>query len=87
MPRRIKLEPHLSPEELVARYGSAKNGVERSHYQIIWLLTTDKTTREVAEITGYSRAWLYDLVKSYNLQGAKALGDIRQHNRGTQALT
>ncbi len=51
MPRRIKLEPHLTPEELERGYRSAKSGILRSHYHIIWLLSQGKTTLEVSEIT------------------------------------
>lgn len=33
-------------------------------------------------MTGYSRAWIYEVVRSYNRQGPDALGDQRQHNQG-----
>lgn len=39
-------------------------------------------TEEVAEVTGYSRDWIYELVRSYNRLGVEALGDLRKHNRG-----
>ena len=62
MPKRITLEPHLSPDELQSRYRQASDPVERSHYQIIWLLASGKSPREVAAVTGYSRHWIYELV-------------------------
>jgi hypothetical protein len=44
MPKRLTIEPHLSIKELENRYRAAKNPVERSHYQIVWLLAQGKTT-------------------------------------------
>ena len=52
MPKKIKLLPHLSAEELENRYPSAKDPVERTHYQIVWLIARGKSTSEVMEATG-----------------------------------
>ena len=82
MPKRIKITPHLSTDELEKRYRQATNAIERSHYQIIWLLAQERSTKEVAEVTGYSRDWIYELVRSYNQLGVGALGDLRRHNPG-----
>ena len=60
--------------------------MERSHYQIIWLLAQGKRSNEVAQITGYSRSWTYELVWSYNRLGPKALGDKRHDNPGAKPL-
>lgn len=45
------------------------------------------------EITGYSRTWMYALVKRYNELGVEGLGDAfgglrlrRESNQGTQPL-
>lgn len=86
MPKRVQITAHLSLEELEQRYRQAKDGVERSHYQIIWLLAQGKRTEEVAALTGYSRGWIYELVWGYNRQGPASLGDHRHHNRGVQPL-
>jgi len=48
MPRRITIQPRLSLEELENRYRQAKDPVERSHYQIIWLLAQGRPSEEVA---------------------------------------
>ncbi len=48
MPKRISIEPHLSIEELEQRYRQGKDPIERSHYQIIWLLAQGRTSEEVA---------------------------------------
>lgn len=82
MPKKIKLLPHLSTEELEDRYRSAKDSVERSHYQIVWLIARGKTTTEVMEATGYGRTWIQKLSRRYNEGGPQALGDKRHHNPG-----
>lgn len=82
MPKRIQLERHLAVEELERRYRAARDGVERSHYQIIWLLSAGRSTGEVMEVTGYSRRWIQELARRYNQAGTQALGDSRHHNPG-----
>jgi transposase len=86
MPKRIIIEPHLTHEELEARYRRAKDSVERSHYQIIWLLAQGRPSEEVASITGYSRSWIYELVWGYNRVGPETLGDKRHDLPGAEPL-
>lgn len=86
MPKRITIASHLSLEELERRYRQAKEPIERSHYQIIWLLASDRRTEDVAAITGYSRNWIYELVWGYNRIGPGTLGDGRQDNPGAAPL-
>ena len=52
MAKRITIQPHLSLDELEIRYRGAKDPIERSHYQIIWLLACGRPTEEVADVTG-----------------------------------
>ena len=87
MPKTIKLEPHLSSEELENRYRKAKDPVLRSHYQILWLISEGKTTTRVIEATGYSRGWIHQLARRYNEGGPKALGDHRHQNPGGRDRT
>ncbi|EKD06378.1 hypothetical protein SPLC1_S543230 [Arthrospira platensis C1] len=86
MPRRISIAPHLSTEELGRADHQAQEGLESRQYQIIWLLAKGKTTEEVQEITGYSRIWIYELVKRYNQLGLKGLGARRKGNPGHPPL-
>jgi len=86
MPRQITLVPHLSSDELYQRYRSASEPRQRSHYQIIWLLSVGKKTKEVASVTGYSLNWIYELVRGYNHLGAESLGDKRCENPGRKSL-
>ncbi|NEQ15515.1 MAG: IS630 family transposase [Moorea sp. SIO3E2] len=82
MPKRLTISPHLTIDELEQGYRQAKTVTERSHYQILWLLAKGNKSEEVAAVTGYSRSWIYELVRSYNHLGNEALGDLRRHNRG-----
>ena len=82
MPKTLRLEEHLTDEELGRRYRKAKNPVLRSHYQIVWLLSGGKTTREVVEATGYSTNWVRQVARRYNEGGPEGLGDRRHRNRG-----
>lgn len=84
MPRRTQLQPHLSLSELETRYRQAHDPVERSHFQILWLLAQGKTQAQVGEVTGYSRRWISRLVARYNADGPQALADQRHHNPGGQ---
>ncbi len=86
MPRRITIQPCLSLDELETRYRQAKDPVERSHYQIIWLLAQGRPSEEVASITGYSRSWIYELVWGYNRIGPDTLGDKRHEHPGAEPL-
>lgn len=86
MPKYIKLKDHLKVSEIERRYRATADGVERSHWQIIWLLAQGKRTREVAEITGYSVVWIRALVKRYNANGPAGLDDTRHDNPGRRAL-
>ena len=71
-----------SAEELEGGYRKSKDPVERSHYQIAWLLARGKAAREVAEATGYSERWVRELSRRYEERGAEGLGDRRHANPG-----
>lgn len=86
MSRRLQIESHLTVEELESRYRQADEGIERSHYQIIWHLAQGQSSEAVAAWTGYSRDRIYKLVRRYNQFGPDALGDQRRHNPGQPPL-
>jgi transposase len=75
MPKRIELSPHATSQELEHRYRKAKDPVERSHHQIVWLLSEGKRTEEVSVVTGYSPGWVRKIARRYNEGGLDALGD------------
>jgi transposase len=75
MPKTIKLESHLSSQELENRY---------RNYQILWLISESRTTSQVMEVTGYSRGWIQQLARRYNEGGPQVLGDRRHGNPGAR---
>ena len=44
MPRRLQSTEHLSLSNLEQQYRQAEEGIERSHYHIIWLLAQGRPT-------------------------------------------
>jgi transposase len=84
MPKRLELSPHASTQELEHRYRKARDPVERSHYQIVWLLSEGRTTEEVCEVTGYSPGWVRQIARRYNEWGVEGLGDRRHQNPGAK---
>ena len=86
MPKSLTLKSHLSIEKLKQRYRNSCDPVERSHYQIIWLLASGKSVSQVSQMTSYSTKWIYQLASRYNQSGELGLGDRRHQNRGSLPL-
>src|SRR6185437_4450857 len=77
MPRHIRLEPHLTVDELERRYRGAQEPHERSWFQILWLLAKGHTATEIAESTGYSRYWIGQIARRYNVAGPVGMQNRR----------
>ena len=86
MASRIYLAPHLGSDDLERRYKAAMHGVERSHLQIIWLLSQGHSAQMVASVTGYSPTWISTIVWRYNDHGVAGLGDRRHDNPSAATL-
>ena len=86
MPKQTKIKDYLSQAELLERYRQATEAGERTRWQIIYLLTTDKTVKEVVEITHYSAGWVRNLVRRYNAEEPTGLNDRRRDNVGSKPL-
>jgi transposase len=82
MPRRTKLEPHLKPEELKQRYLTTSDLSERSHYQVLWLISQGQTQAQAARLVGLSERWVQEIVKRYNAAGPEAMRDRRHDHPG-----
>jgi transposase len=83
---RFAVAAHLSADELALRYRTARDPVERSRWQMIWLLVSGRPLGEVAAVTGYSTRWVREVVRHYNEEGADALADQRHANAGAAPL-
>ena len=86
MPKRIKLQEHLSLAELEQQYRQAKDPVERSQWQILWLLAKGSPSEQVAQVTGYSLNWIRQIAQRYNTAGVVGVLDQRHHNPGAAPL-
>jgi transposase len=86
MGSKVHLVHHLEADELHRLYKEAKDATERTHLQIIWLLTSGRSAQFVAEVTGYTPRWISVLVGRYNEAGVAGLGDQRQFNPGARPL-
>jgi transposase len=76
----------LTVEELEAHFRAAKDVVERSHFQVIWLLAKGHSRGEVAELVALSPRWVSALWQRYAAGGVAALGDQRRRNPGAKRL-
>jgi transposase len=85
MAQRIKLAPHLTVEELEQRYRGSVDPVERSQWQILWLLAGGMATAQVAQVTGYGVRWIQEIARRYRA-GPEAIGDRRHTNPGQAPL-
>jgi transposase len=84
MGRHIHLAPHLSATDLEQRYRGAYEPLERTWWQILWLLAKGQTATAVAESTGYTRAWIGQIAKRYNGQGLEGMIN-RRHTTSWRA--
>src|SRR5260221_3700972 len=86
MARRLKVHPYLDSEELEKRYRNAQDAVERSQWQIVWLLSVGKTSAEVAAVTGYCVDWVRKIVRRYNTGGPTGVGGRLHRNTCQERL-
>jgi transposase len=76
----------LTLTELEQRYRRCRDPVERSHWQMLWLLVSGRPTAEVARVTRYSVPWVREIARRYREGGPAAIGDRRHGNPGAPPL-
>ncbi len=86
MPRRLSIQEHLSIDELERNYRATYDPIERTRYQIIWLLAKGKTTKEVSSVTGYCLEAIRQIARRYNRQGKEGLVDRRHQHPGQKGF-
>jgi transposase len=86
MPQRLRLADHLSDADLFARSRASDHPVERTHYQVLWMVCQGWRTEDIGVAVGYTPTWIRRLVGPYNEQGPSALRDHRQFNPGAAPL-
>ena len=82
MQKRVSIRADLGVEELERRYRQARDPVERSQWQIVWLLARGAASEQVVETTGYSLTWVYTVARRYNADGERGISDRRHGNPG-----
>jgi hypothetical protein len=83
---RFTVAAHRSADELARRYRAARDPVERSRGQMIWLRVSGRPLGEVAAVTGDSTRWIREVVRRDNADGVTALADQRHANAGAVPL-
>lgn len=86
MPAKMKLEPYLTTEELHQRYRDASDPVLRSHYHMLYLISSGHSARKTADLVGYNRIWVTKIANRYNEHGPESLGDRRHNNPGREGF-
>jgi transposase len=88
---RLPIVPHLPADEVARRYRACRDGREKTHWQLLWLLTrTDlpPTPAEAASQVGLTPSWARTLLKRWNAEGPDGLADRRTAaNGGKPKLT
>jgi transposase len=82
---RLPIVPHLSPDAIARRYRTCRGGVEKTHWQALWLLTRSDappTPAEVAAQVGLTPAWVRTVLKRWNAEGPGGLADRRPARNG-----
>ncbi len=82
MARTIKLEPHLTVDELDQRYKTTADAPTARRWQALWLIAQGATAKAATAVVGLRSAWVRLLVQRSNQHGPTALPDHRHTNPG-----
>jgi transposase len=86
MAKRVIVQTELTTEELHGRYRSATKTVERTHWQILWLMKEGHTPDETASMLGYTPRWVRTIVQRWNTAGEPGIRDQRLTQPGAPGL-
>lgn len=73
MARRIELKPHLTSEELRARYRSCQRPQEKARWHALYLISRGAVAADAARRVGRASSWITALARRYNREGASAV--------------
>jgi transposase len=82
---RLPIVLHLSPEQIYRRYRGCRTGVEKTHWQLLWLLTRAErplAPAQAAAQVGLSAVWARSILKRWNAEGPDGLADRRGGTNG-----
>jgi len=78
MPRKAYLAPHLTADQLRARYRQTAEPVEARRWHLLWLVSQGWTIKHAAQTVGCCYDYAKDLVHAYNERGTDALPNRRR---------
>jgi transposase len=81
MPRKLSLQPHLSPSELKVHYFESADPVESRRFHLLWLAAQKYTLVDAAQTVGINYDYAYEIVQRYNQQGTDGLKNGRKSRR------
>lgn len=73
MARPIQLKPHLTTEELRARYRSCQKPQEKVRWHALYLISKGAVAADAARRVGRASSWITNLVRRYNREGAASV--------------
>jgi len=73
MAGRIQLKPHLTTEELRARYRACQKPQEKVRWHALYLIAKGTIAADVARRMGRASSWITSLARRYNRDGAAAV--------------
>lgn len=73
MARRIELKPHLTTEELRARYRSCQKPQEKVRWHALYLISKGAVAADAARRLGRASSWITSLARRYNRAGAAVI--------------
>jgi len=88
--RRLPVERHLPAGQVQARYRACRHPVEKTRWQVIWLLLRADCRRspaQVADIVGLSVIAVRHTLRRWNALGPDGLADRRRGNGAAPRLT
>ena len=81
MPKRVILQPHLTPEALREQYLTRTDRVEARRCHLLWLVATDFNIKNAARVVGFSYDYAKDLVRNYNAIGVAVIANLRRERK------
>lgn len=85
---RLPIVLHLSPEQIYRGYRACRTGVEKTHRQLLWLLTRPEqplAPAQAAARLGLTAVWARPILKRWSAEGPAGLADRRAGANGGQS--
>src|SRR3954467_778650 len=82
---RLPIVPHLAPKEIARRYRACRDGVEKTHWQVLWLLTRSEPAPAPADgaaQVGLTPPWARPILKRGNAGAPAGLAAPRPATNG-----